>query len=403
MNWLIAEDALKNKQGHWGEYVSTFREGLTRLGDTVQVLCDHQAEPWLVENFDAKPVLPASIWHRVSDGAPKWKRLLRIPLHGWQTYLRMAAWCKEHSASGVIFVPTVLVHHLLGWWALIGGPLRRCKVKVLLFFPNTPVRLDPEGGRGYLPKEPTARLFGFLIRKLAGAVRDGRVVLGAETEPMKRALEEATGVPFVYLPHPVPSFAVNNHSPRPLTMAVYGPARHEKGSDILQLAIEKHFQAFPKSLTRFVIQWLDDFKDDEGRSIRKCPALLADSRVEFVTSYFEAGEYARRLGQTDVLLLPYRRSSYDLRVSRVVIEAMVHGIPVIATRGTTLEDQANAHGVCLSCEDGGAESLAEAIRTVELDYARLREVALEKRISALGHYSVSGFRDLLMANHEKTV
>lgn len=403
MNWLIVEDSLKNKQGHWGEYVCTFREGLTQLGDTVQVLCDHQAEPWLVEKFDAMPVLPASIWHRVSDGAPKWKRLLRIPVHAWQTYSRMRAWFRKHPASGVIFVPTVLVHHLLGWWALISGPLRHSKATVLLFFPNTPVRLEPANGRGYLPKEPTARLFGFLIRKLAGAVRDGRVVLGAETASMRKALEEATGVPFVYLPHPVPSFAQSDTSPRPFTMAVYGPARHEKGSDVLQQAIEKHFEAFPESKTRFVIQWLDDFQNDHGKPVGKSPALLGDARVEYVTAYFAPGEYARRLGQTDTLLLPYRLSSYDLRVSRIVIEAMVHGIPVIATRGTTLEDQTKTHGACLSCEDGCVESLAAAIRTAETDFARLQETAMERKTSALAHFSVSGFRELLLVNHQGAV
>ncbi|TDU71407.1 glycosyltransferase involved in cell wall biosynthesis [Prosthecobacter fusiformis] len=307
----------------------------------------------------------------------------------------MRRWLRENSNADIIFVPTVLVHHLLGWWLLAQGTLKESQTTILLFFPNTPVKLGPTG-KGFLPTDPTSRLFGWLIKKLATAVKEKRVILGAETRSMQQALEEATGVAFVYLPHPVPNFATLDSSERPLTMAVYGPARHEKGSDILQEAIEKHLITFPESKTRFVIQWLGDFHDDEGRLVQKSQTLEADVRVEYVTSYFEPGEYARRLGQTDLLLLPYRCSSYDLRVSRVVIEAMVHGIPVIATRGTTLEEQAQIHGACIPCEDGCAESLQKAIAQAEQNICALRSLAQERAPMAREHFSVKHFRDLLL-------
>lgn len=397
MKWLIVEDALRNKQGHWVEYIDTFRDGFRALGDSVEILCDAGAEQWLIDKFNAKAVLPPSIWHRMGNGVNKWGRLMRIPGHGWATFMALRKWFRSNPSPDIIFVPTVLVHHLLGWLFLINGPLQASKSRVLLFFPNTPVRLDESTGKGVLAPEPTGRLFGWLIKRFGPAVKDGRVMLGAETESMRRALEEATGIPFVYLPHPVPSFAHSDTSPRPLTMAVYGPARHEKGSDVLQQAIEKHFAVFPESQTRFVIQWLGDFQDSEGREIRKSPVLMEDERVEYVNSYFEPGEYPRRLGQTDILLLPYRRSSYDLRVSRVVIEAMVHGIPVIATRGTTLGEQARRYGACVPCSDGCFESLAIAIQAAESGHDPLRALAMEKIPSALAHFSVKEFRSLLLA------
>jgi hypothetical protein len=37
MKWLIVEDALRDRTGHWLEYVSTFVRGLTALGDEVVV------------------------------------------------------------------------------------------------------------------------------------------------------------------------------------------------------------------------------------------------------------------------------------------------------------------------------------------------------------------------------
>ena len=35
MKWLIVEDALRDRKGHWLEYVSTFVRGLTALGDII--------------------------------------------------------------------------------------------------------------------------------------------------------------------------------------------------------------------------------------------------------------------------------------------------------------------------------------------------------------------------------
>jgi hypothetical protein len=67
MKWLIVEDALRDRKGHWLEYVSTFVRGLTALGDEVQVLCDSKAEGFVIEQTGALPVLPESIWHRMSE------------------------------------------------------------------------------------------------------------------------------------------------------------------------------------------------------------------------------------------------------------------------------------------------------------------------------------------------
>ena len=79
MNWLIVEDALRDRKGHWLEYVSTFVRGLTALGDEVVVLCDRKAQGFVMEQTGALPVLPESIWHRMGDGAGALNRYLRVP------------------------------------------------------------------------------------------------------------------------------------------------------------------------------------------------------------------------------------------------------------------------------------------------------------------------------------
>jgi glycosyltransferase involved in cell wall biosynthesis len=103
------------------------------------------------------------------------------------------------------------------------------------------------------------------------------------------------------------------------------------------------------------------------------------------------------LAATDVMVLPYR-SPYRLRVSRVVIEAMLNGMPVIATRGTTLFEQAEEYGVVVGCDEGDAESLAAAMLEVAGKFEAMRASAAEKVNAAAESFSVWYFRDLLARN-----
>jgi glycosyltransferase involved in cell wall biosynthesis len=400
MRWWIVEDALRDRRGHWFEYVSTFVRDLRALGDEVTTLADRAAEPFLQQQLDARPVLPESIWHRMSDGAGALRRYARVPQHAWQTRQAIRGWLRANPAPDLIFVPTVLVHHLLGWTWLIRGALRETRTRVLLFFPNTPVRLDPTTREPVWNPAPTSKLFAYLLRKLAPEVAAGRVILGAETLPMRDALTKVSGVPFTYLPHPVAPLApAASPGPQPATpvFASYGPARHEKGSDILQAALKRFRAQSHEAKVRFAVQWLEAFRDDRGNLVARDPELERDPQVEFITRFFGDGEYGQRLAATSALLLPYRLSSYALRVSRVVIEAMVNGLPVVATRGTTLAAQAEQFGALVPCQDGDAPSLAAAISTLAAGFEGFQATARQRMSLAREHFSVAHFRALLAA------
>ncbi len=49
-----------DRQGHWFE-LSSFRDGLYGLGDSIEILCYDQVESWLIDILEARPVLPSSI------------------------------------------------------------------------------------------------------------------------------------------------------------------------------------------------------------------------------------------------------------------------------------------------------------------------------------------------------
>ena len=77
MPCLIVEDALRDRKGHWFEYLGAFARELRALSDQVTVLADRAAEPFLVEQLQVQPVQPACIWHRMGDGAGALRRYLR--------------------------------------------------------------------------------------------------------------------------------------------------------------------------------------------------------------------------------------------------------------------------------------------------------------------------------------
>jgi len=284
---------------------------------------------------------------------------------------------------------------------LIKRVLKQAPCRVLLFFPNTPVQLDLKTNElSWLPA-PTAKLFCRLIRSLKMEVDEGRVILGVETEPMREALTLLTGVKFTYFPHPVTPSAecgVRSAEYRPaalnpqlstlITMGSYGSARHEKGSDLLVDAVDEFCRRYPDSRVRFVLQSV-------GGDAEHWEKMEGNPKVRLIPVYFADDEYIRQVQATDVLLLPYRRSSYSLRVSRVVIEAMVHGIPVVTTRGTTLASQAEESGAAVLCEGENVESLVAAIHEMELNFFKYNQIAERQRDKACEVFSIRKFRETL--------
>lgn len=396
MRWWIVEDALKNQTGHWREYLGTFRDGLAECGDDAVFFCDSMATSEVVNEFNAHAVLPESIWHRMDDHLPRHKRLARIFTHGNQTLRAMRCQLRKHESPDVIFVPTVTVHHLSGWWRLLGR-LKKQQTQLILFFPNTPLRYDTENDCAALDSSPTAKIFKWLIRRFAAAVAKGEVILGAETRTMREALTRVTGVPFTYLPHPVNAStgSQSNNDRRQLRFGCYGAARFEKGSDLILDAIASHLDSQPESRSTFHVQWLNDFKDDSGEMVTRSEQVLGDKSIHFITRYFQGNEYAKQLNNTDVMILPYREP-YRFRISRVAIEAVLNGIPIIAPESSTLLEQACEFGAGVSCQFNDSGSVAAAIQNVESNYESLKQTALSNQPKANQHFSVKHFRDVVL-------
>jgi len=377
------------------EYLEGFCRELPKLGDEVTLLVSHRAEPLIQEQLGALAVLPESAFSKMSDGAPAWKRYARIPFHAWKTFWALRKFLKNSAALDVIFVPTVIVHHLLGWTMLVKLGILPKRARLLLFFPNLPIRKSNDAVT--LDGSPTSRILRLLLLTLNAEIVNGRLLLGVETHEMKEAAEKVFGVPFIYFPIPLPPSQAPPPTPIFHLLSRW-PATvlrvMKRGVICWFGALCAIWKNIPK--VRLALSF-NGWRTLSGRMGKRSLFLIPEeaSRVEIVDRFFCRGEYADRLAATQILLLPYRGSSYGLRVSRVVIEALVNGIPVVATRGTTLARQAQEHGVALHCEDEDVESLVAAIEEMEHHCEGGTVAASGRKALAQEHFSVSHFRKLL--------
>jgi glycosyltransferase involved in cell wall biosynthesis len=396
MNWLIIEDALKTRNGHWLEFVGTFKSGLSELGDVVEILGPQDADRPVVEELGMRAILPPSLWRRAKVSS----RLHRAyDVASWlrASFRVLYKELKRLSAGSIVFVPTVGIPHLMLWWALIKSRAVAKSSRVVLFFMATPVRLSEQGcpevwGLG-------GRLFFKLLRVLASDVRSGRVVLAAETQALCDALSKLSEAKFTMLPQPVrAAFDIaETTDAAPIVVGSYGPPRHEKGSDILIEAISKYLQSTDRRDVQFAVQWTEDFSLADGTKITIPQNLKSDPRFVSIDRIFGAGEYVKWLKKTSIMVLPYR-NDYALRGSRVVLEAMIHGIPVLVSHRTTLARHMSRFGVGMTVPSDDISALAEGIAKVVDSCGDLRFRARGQAALAQQEFSVSNFRRLLLAD-----
>lgn len=402
MRWWIIDDALKDRRGHYFEYGRSFKEGIEACGDSVDFFVEKNAEDWLVDALGAKPTMPHCIWRRMSDPKGKLVKMLRLPSHGLDTFRALRRIFRQHEAPDLVFFPSTFTHHLIGIVPFIKRFSRQAESRFLLFFPSVPIYFDTNDQAARIKPDPSAKLFPRLIRSLANEVESGRVILGVETVAMQAALSGICGLPFTYFPHPV-AFSTNSNLTIPRDgktplFGCYGPARWEKGSDSLIAGIEALLRQNPDIKARFAIQWLDDFKDPSGAWVTRSEFLRNHPSVEFIESFFAPdGGYRRQIERTDVMILPYR-DPYRFRLSRVAIEAMIAGIPILSTRNTTLFDQASEHGVCLPLEEPAADSIPLSILNALSFFDDLTSRARATAAIASSHFSVETFRTIWMSS-----
>jgi len=394
---LIVEESLRDQKAHWFEYIKTIAHAAQLRGAEVDVACHRDAAAPILESFNAAPVFR---YARYLDGGKR--RLPGERFYGWllhnaRAYGAISNLLRTRPRYDHALAPTMTLHHLLAWRRIMMRD--DAPRKTTLFFVTNPGLWNSDSKSVELPR--SSRLTGWALGRFRHLVEQERVEFAVETEGAKREFESISGLPFHLYPHPVPMAEnpppmATSAASTPHTFACYGFARYEKGSDLLKESIGQLIESNAVPEVNFRVQWLESFQLPSGETCLPGDQLTNHPRVEVIDKTFDSAEYAQLLGTTSLMILPYRNEAYHARLSRVAIEAICSGIPLIYTPHGWLEEITQKYGAGVRMTDESPTALTAAIKTAAQNYAELRTAAEQRSPLAREYFTGERFVQTMM-------
>src|SRR5262249_21328074 len=159
-----------------------------------------------------------------------------------------------------------------------------------------------------------------LLQGFKPEIRDGSVCFATDSERLAREYEVLAGIRPAVFPSPrISGFrgGAQRAPSAPFVFACLGPARFEKGIDVLQKAAKRFLPLRPDANVRFVIQWNQPIRHEDGTIYLPDAEFVSDRRVHVITEPLDSAGYDAQLLGTDCMVLPYRTASYFARISGV--------------------------------------------------------------------------------------
>jgi len=397
---LIAEESLKDHHGHFFSYARGVAEFNEADGVEVEIAAHEDVSRDLEWSLPVHAIFETSFWDGSYPLWPERKRRRREVLRAnRRAYRELAAHFARSERYDLVFVPTVIVHQLLAWWAILwrfGGRKIGRAVLLLRLGPAEP-DLNPDAAM----EAWSTRFLRRCLRLFRPLVRRGRVRFASDNEALAREYEALCGLPFTVIPSAQRSTKeLPPPRPRqagdPVRFVSLGPAQYIKGTDVLLDAIRLLRDDPPAVPLRFVIHWpVAEAYAPDREPLRADEDLAASGWVEYVRRILSAEEYDELLCSADCAILPYLPHPYRLRTSGVLVEAALAGIPMIVAAGTTLEEGLRAFGSGLVVAPANASDLAAGIRAFAADASAHVARARERAAVARAHHAPARFQERL--------
>jgi len=211
------------------------------------------------------------------------------------------------------------------------------------------------------------------IRRWLRAAFPGRLHLGTVNPRVNAELRalgdaEAMAVP---IPSPMEIRAAPPPAAGPRRVGFLGSANPVKGftrlPGLLPKLLERHLSL------RIVVQTAPHFPFRSIGEATEALRVLARrfDRLELVERALAMDEYYALLAGTDVVVLPYDRDGYALKISSVAIEAMALGKVVVGPDVGWFAEQPHVYGGYLAVDTGDTEQLARRVLEAVEDFDRL--------------------------------
>jgi glycosyltransferase involved in cell wall biosynthesis len=398
---LILEECLRTYHGHWYEWLKAVQQINRERGVRVSLYGHRQMRPEIAQEMDATPWFAVTPFDGSYYSSSKLARWVAVFQHN-RRFLQRAGEALEQSGSvDCVFLPTLRIHHLIGLHQLIQSKLGQRVQRWVIMINHGDANYAPQSSEPKFPK--TSLLLKQVLKRYKNWVKTGRVCFCSDSDQTAKEFFILSGIPFEEFPTPrtandlVLTRATPGESlPAPTcTFTCLGAARWEKGSDILQTAIQQFLNDNPQAPVNFVYQWPSPFTDRLGRTCTVDPELAAHPKVTVLTESLTSEAYQRHFDQADAFVLPYRREVYFNRISGVVVEAATAAIPMIVTRDTWLERACMRYGHALSVPNASPELLASAFKDFLNNQAQHKARASERANIARRHHSPQAFYNAL--------
>ncbi len=402
MKVLIVEEALRGLHGHWFQYIIDIVSGGQEDGHDIEVAVHRDACPEILQAFRCQPILTSTVFEQKPGVRGEKRGFRRVFAHNRALYRDLSSLFDAGHSYDVVIATTVRLDHLIAYLFLYLRYRGRAFKNLVLIF----VESVGYYGSDYSRLRFSAKTFPLkLALILFRLVRDKRhVSFVTESEGLSRQYEKLSGVKFSLVPHvtvipPLESYRAEAAGSLPpadkrLVLGTFGFTRFDKGLDILQEAIKVIQKRGDRMIgARFILQWTGDYRLPGGIPARKetLPETEADPAVQYIPAFSDSDQYFKRLAQTDIMVLPYRKSFYFDKLSRIAIEAATIGLPFVYPVETWLEPFAKHYGAGVPFRAEDPSSLADAIGKSVENYAELKACAMARRDAAREAFSARAF------------
>ena len=124
--------------------------------------------------------------------------------------------------------------------------------------------------------------------------------------------------------------------------------------------------------------------------------ILISAHTSFYNESLDAEAYNEWLSQTDFVILPYQKSSYYNRLSRVAIEAGAREIPLIHTDSSWTEEVAALVECGVKIHDESPAELVKALNHAYEDAQNLKDRAVARAERVKQYHLCETFRSTML-------
>ncbi len=167
-------------------------------------------------------------------------------------------------------------------------------------------------------------------------------IFTTESDNLRSKVESYLKRSVYTLPLPYNEMPINpEKTDHKINLGFLGDGRYEKGGLLalkaLNILLEEN--SHTDLISKFILQIINPrgYDENEFKIFQDLKSNLSSyDNVEFISEGLSSEDFYRTLNSIDLLILPYHPKSYDERVSGIMMQAMLQGIPVIATEETWL-------------------------------------------------------------------